>query len=343
MASLENLYQMAGVHPGENVTGEDIQAYFRNRRNQGNRIEHDGNNTSTGLRSEVPRNGGQRSKCDSLGILIGKPKYRQYCTIDSRIKSFEKWPKGKTQDIKQLAEAGFAYTGVDDSVRCFYCSIGLRDWPNGACPWEQHILASEECGHVIQCRGKAYVRKILGESDQDSDVEVDDSNEFVDTVKEAMHRNQEAVFAAREYCENEELLRRAVKSLIKNNIQKENIQKQISAVELVKAIQEIEERNIEQTDTTKQVPENKKPDNIETDGEASESEEEASESEEDIEETNRKLKDPVTCKICFNAIACIITLPCGHMVCCSQCIPALTKCAVCRAQIKGTVRALMAV
>ncbi|XP_045165486.2 baculoviral IAP repeat-containing protein 3-like [Mercenaria mercenaria] len=317
----------AGVHPGENITGEDIQAYFRNRRNQSNRSEHDGNNTSTGLRSEVPRNGGQRSKCDSLGILIGKPKYRQYCTTESRIKSFEKWPEGKTQDTKQLAEAGFAYAGVDDSVRCFYCSIGLRDWPDGACPWEQHVLASQECGYVIHCKGKAYIRKILGESYQDPDE---------DAVKEAMQRNAEAVFAVREFCEDEKLIKRAIKSLIKHNIQKQNIQKQISAVELVKTIQQIEEGNKKQTDTTEQVPEDKEPDDIETDGEASESEE-------DIEETNRKLKDPVTCKICFNAIACIITLPCGHMVSCSQCISALTKCAVCRAKIERKVRALMAV
>lgn len=57
----------------------------------------------------------------------------------------------------------------------------------------------------------------------------------------------------------------------------------------------------------------------------------------------RNQKDATTCKICCNATPCIITLPCGHMVTCAQCASALTNCPVCRAKIKGTVRALMVI
>jgi hypothetical protein len=259
--------------------------------------------------------------------LIGKPKHRQYGTLDSRIKSFENenWIKDKTPGIKELAEAGLAYTGVADSVRCYYCSIGLKDWPKDACPWEQHILASPDCGHVAQCKGKAYVRKILGENDQDSDVEVDDSKEFVDTVEEAIKRNEAAVTAAKQYYTNKQIINKAVKSLIKGERPKT-----FNSVELIAAIEKVEKEQLGNNSQAKS-------EDVETDGDTSESDEE------DEEELNRQLKEPITCKICFNAIACIITLPCGHMVSCPQCIPALTKCAVCRADIKGTVRALMAV
>ncbi|XP_053390348.1 E3 ubiquitin-protein ligase XIAP-like [Mercenaria mercenaria] len=285
---------------------------------------------STNPRNKSPRRSGEHSQCDSLGILTDKPKYKQYGTLESRIGSFVNWPENKTQDKNQLASAGFAYAGVDDSVRCFYCSIGLRDWPEGACPWEQHVLASPACGHVIQCKGKGYIRRILGEHCQDSDEEVDDSADVVDTVQLAIVRNEVAVIAAREYCTDDDIIKRAIKSLIRKDIHKK-----FSAVELVKTTQEIKERNVK-TNQTAQRPGDEEQDGVETDGDSSESEG-------DIEETNRKLKDPITCKICFDAIACIITLPCGHMVCCSQCISALAKCAICRAQIKGTVRACMAV
>ncbi|XP_045169688.2 putative inhibitor of apoptosis [Mercenaria mercenaria] len=322
---------MAGVPLRLNYL-EDIQNYFRKRlrRNQVSRRDTHGTEISTSLRNKSPRHSGDQSQCDRLGILIDKPKYRQYGTLESRIGSFVNWPENKTQDKSQLAAAGFAYTGVDDSVRCFYCSIGLRDWPEGACPWKQHILASPACGHVIQCKGKGYIRRILGEHSQDSDDELSDSDDVVDTVQLAIARNKEAVSAAREFCTDEDNIKRAIKTLISKDLQSN-----FSAVELVKTIQEIKERNV-QINQTEQLPSNEELNGIETD-------EDSSESEGDIVENNRKLKDPVTCKICFDAIAWIITLPCGHMVCCSQCIPALTKCAICRAQIKGTVRARMAI
>ncbi|XP_060582544.1 baculoviral IAP repeat-containing protein 2-like [Ruditapes philippinarum] len=290
---------------------------------------------SSTQRDAFPLTKAQRSKCESLGILIGKPKHRQYGTLDSRIKSYENenWIKDKIPGIKELAEAGLVYTGVADSVRCYYCSIGLKDWPKDACPWEQHIIASPDCGHVAQCKGKAYVRKILGVNDEDSDVEVDDSNGFVDTVKEAIKRNEEAVTAAKQYYTNEHIINKAVKLLIKTDRLKT-----FSSVELIAAIEEVEKES-KKGKQTEQLANNSqaKSEDVETDGSTSETDEE------DEEELNRQLKEPITCKICFNAIACIITLPCSHMVSCPQCIPALTKCAVCGVDINGTVRAIMAI
>ncbi|XP_060582554.1 uncharacterized protein LOC132738945, partial [Ruditapes philippinarum] len=276
----------------------------------------------------------QRSKCISLGITFFKPKHRQYCTLDSRLKSYENenWIKDKTPGVKELAEAGLAYTGVADSVSCYYCNIGLQNWPKDACPWEQHVVASPDCAHVAQCKGKAYVRKILGENDQDSDFEVDDSKDFVDTVEEAIKRNGAAVTAAKKYHTNEQIINKAVKSLINSSALKP-----FNAVELIAAIEEVEKES-KKRKQSEQLANNSqaKSEDVETDGDTSESDEED-------EELNRRLKKSLTCKICFNAVISIITLPCGHMISCSQCIPPLTRCAVCRADIKGTVRALMAV
>ncbi len=55
-------------------------------------------------------------------------------------------------------------------------------------------------------------------------------------------------------------------------------------------------------------------------------------------EENRALKDQRMCKVCMDAEANIVFLPCGHLVCCANCAPALRNCAVCRSLIRGTVR-----
>lgn len=55
-------------------------------------------------------------------------------------------------------------------------------------------------------------------------------------------------------------------------------------------------------------------------------------------EENRTLKDQRTCKVCMDGEVNIVFLPCGHLVCCVNCAPALRNCAVCRSLIRGTVR-----
>ena len=49
----------------------------------------------------------------------------------------------------------------------------------------------------------------------------------------------------------------------------------------------------------------------------------------------------LTCKICFSAVVGIIFLPCGHLVCCVSCAPAMVDCPICRKTVNGTVQAFM--
>ncbi|XP_067676443.1 baculoviral IAP repeat-containing protein 7-A-like [Haliotis asinina] len=57
-----------------------------------------------------------------------------------------------------------------------------------------------------------------------------------------------------------------------------------------------------------------------------------------LEEENRSLRDENTCKVCLDRTSCIVFLPCGHLVSCAECAPALSRCPICRAHIRGTVR-----
>ena len=61
-----------------------------------------------------------------------------------------------------------------------------------------------------------------------------------------------------------------------------------------------------------------------------------------LEEENLKLKEQRLCKICMDEEVSIVLLPCGHLVSCAKCAPALRDCPICRNGIKGTVRTFMA-
>ena len=61
----------------------------------------------------------------------------------------------------------------------------------------------------------------------------------------------------------------------------------------------------------------------------------------DLEVENRRLKDQRTCKICMDREIGVVFLPCGHLISCVQCAPALKDCPLCRQPIHGTVKTYM--
>lgn len=74
----------------------------------------------------------------------------------SRIESFKDWPKSIRQRPEQLSDAGFYYTGKGDKVRCFSCSVELKDWEENDDPWEWH----EKCDYVQLIKGDNFVREM---------------------------------------------------------------------------------------------------------------------------------------------------------------------------------------
>uniref|UniRef100_A0A194AME1 RING-type domain-containing protein n=1 Tax=Pinctada fucata TaxID=50426 RepID=A0A194AME1_PINFU len=56
---------------------------------------------------------------------------------------------------------------------------------------------------------------------------------------------------------------------------------------------------------------------------------------------NRRLRRQRLCRVCQDKDANIAMLPCGHLLCCSDCAPAMRKCPACKAIVKGTVRTFL--
>ncbi|XP_041112540.1 baculoviral IAP repeat-containing protein 7 isoform X2 [Polyodon spathula] len=59
------------------------------------------------------------------------------------------------------------------------------------------------------------------------------------------------------------------------------------------------------------------------------------------EEQLRQLQEERTCKVCMDKVVSIVFVPCGHLVVCTDCAASLSNCPICRAIIRGSVRAFM--
>ncbi|WAR09248.1 BIR7B-like protein [Mya arenaria] len=233
-----------------------------------------------------------------LGISTMKPKFPQYALPSKRQESFTEasipWPQDAPVGVEKLVEAGLVYTGVGDSVRCYHCGGGLRNWEEGDDPMEEHAKWYPTCQHVLIAKGKTYIRK--------KKPELKKEDPFAVTFQALAEFGSDAPF---------------------------------KAADLVAILMEIEddpdvlnEYNV--TDTTESMQQLTTQDT------------EAMDDIEALEEENQKLKESSMCKICLDNRADVIFLPCGHIVSCPQCAPALDSCPVCRKSVMGLVKAFFA-
>ena len=65
----------------------------------------------------------------------------------------------------------FLKTGVGDSVRCYFCGGGLRNWEQGDVPMEEHGKWYPKCPHVMLVKGQGYIEKLQkGEKPEEAPV-----------------------------------------------------------------------------------------------------------------------------------------------------------------------------
>ena len=75
--------------------------------------------------------------------------------------SYLEWPQpGDKPSLKDLAAAGFFYTGTRDLTRCFQCGGRLADWQPDDDPWEQHALHFPLCAYLALTKGPSYASRI---------------------------------------------------------------------------------------------------------------------------------------------------------------------------------------
>ncbi|KAK3578080.1 hypothetical protein CHS0354_006733 [Potamilus streckersoni] len=275
----------------------------------------------------------RETRPDQLGIQIARPKFPQYAILSNRKESFGTWPKYIPVQPDKLAEAGFIYGGVGDSVKCYYCGGGLRYWEPGDEPWTEHAKWYPSCPHLALNKGPKFAQEIqAGEREDISE----DCLRNTANNKEKEHYPMEslAVAALRDFGIEETLIQYAVDYIVEKNNSKDF--SKIKAQDLMEIVCDIEDGKLSRQDSVIKNKETTK--NART----LKSEKETPENLEFIQKETERLKDGRTCKICLDSLACVIFLPCGHMASCPQCAPALFNCPLCRKDIKGTVKAFFA-
>ncbi|XP_053396997.1 baculoviral IAP repeat-containing protein 3-like [Mercenaria mercenaria] len=291
------------------------------------------------------------------GINGSRPKHSDYALLSKRQASFSQWPEQHRLDPADLAKAGFYSAGLQDCVRCFFCSVGMKNWQQGDNPWVEHARWSPNCAYVKLCKGQLFVNicsaAVNGDhvAVYDKESQLDQENipddwliENVNSaaakcVLSAGYRQEDVengvLFARRKYGSTqmkaqfimEYLLETNTKSPAQqlsargNNETSEHVNQTYSEDRKEKPHNSV--RNVTEAQTSTNGPKHK------------------SEKQRLLEE-NRRLKDLITCKICLDNEACVAFLPCGHLTSCVECSKNLRKCAICRTVVQGTVRVYQA-
>jgi len=85
-----------------------------------------------------------------MKLCEDRPMYRGFELYSERIKTFREWDFFLKPSEKELAAAGFFYTGQGDKTQCFYCGIKLCHWRPNDIPIKEHNKYSPKCLYLLQ-------------------------------------------------------------------------------------------------------------------------------------------------------------------------------------------------
>uniref|UniRef100_A0A8C6WKQ6 RING-type E3 ubiquitin transferase n=1 Tax=Neogobius melanostomus TaxID=47308 RepID=A0A8C6WKQ6_9GOBI len=269
-----------------------------------------------------------------------------------RLKTFQRWPSDAPVTSSDLAKAGFYFLGPGDKVQCFCCGGILRFWVHGDSPVAEHKRHFPTC-NFISGRTVGNVPLQDGSSDlvdgqllsQLQRMTMDDQG----TVGQAVNPEMEAEDTRRTTFHNwpteasvqPDVLARAgffytghgdnvkcffcdggLRNWEPGDDPWQEHAKWFPRCEfLIQSrgqdyISNIQDAHFHLGQTV--VTRDPSP-----------------------EELLKQLQEERTCKVCMDKLVSIVFIPCGHLVVCRDCAASLRHCPICRAVIRGSVRAFM--
>ncbi|XP_063064181.1 baculoviral IAP repeat-containing protein 7 isoform X1 [Engraulis encrasicolus] len=295
----------------------------------------------------------QRMTVDDQGVG-GQAVYPEMESEDARLTTYHNWPTGASVQPDALARAGFFYTGDifvlvghGDNVKCFFCDGGLRNWEPGDDPWQEHAKWFPRCEYLLQTRGREYVSNIqesyfhMGETVSGSQVPVTrDMTPGSDVV------GGQGSAAA--------LLSPVVQTVLGMGFEAALVQSLVqtrylltgrhytSVSDLVADVLQAEEEDrLRGEQTTEPLVERQGNSGGGRRAQVTARDKAAALADLSAEEQLRQLQEERTCKVCMDKLVSIVFIPCGHLVVCTDCAASLRHCPICRATIRGSVRAFM--
>lgn len=291
----------------------------------------------------IPRSHHTREMLEPLGINFDRPKYPSYSVLATRISSYQQWPSYLTQTPRDLSIAGFFYVGCGDYVRCFFCGGGLRNWEPGDEAWVEHARWFPKCSFLLQNRGADFVTLVQSVQNEQSEVISSENLPTSSTIEQLP-----AAVKVREMGYSWEIIKAAFSHFKKSETVtvEELIDKILADKAATPNKSEGNSQDIEVNPQNTSLPANAvepcktNAANGTVNADLSDELNSLSLSDETqiLLDENRRLREQRLCKICMEEDITIAFLPCGHLCCCAHCAPAMRKCPICRAFIKGTVK-----
>ncbi|RUS69622.1 hypothetical protein EGW08_022609, partial [Elysia chlorotica] len=268
-----------------------------------------------------------------LGIITERPKRCEYAVRVKRLESFGEWPADHHINKEDLADAGYYYAGYGDCARCFYCGGGLRNWEQDDDVWVEHARWFPKCAFIRQRLGKVFIDTVahlartkdnISFMEVVTEMKIDPAVFQIDS-KETPLKNDAAVLAVKEMGYRE-------KDILSTAANLKESGQILSADVLFTAL---EEKGVQRLKGNMYLKENSF--SISVNRNKAKDEELLG----SLKQKNDVLRLQTLCKICMDKEVAIVFLPCGHLVCCTECAAAMKDCPVCRSQVKGVVRAFM--
>ncbi|XP_067382509.1 baculoviral IAP repeat-containing protein 7 [Channa argus] len=279
----------------------------------------------------------QRMTMDDQGTG-GQAVYPEMETEDSRLTTFHNWPTEASVQPDILARAGFFYTGHGDNVKCFYCDGGLRNWEPGDDPWQEHAKWFPRCEFLIQSRGQDYISNI-----QDSHFHLGETvgGSQTSTGRDIGSRHDTVGGLAASSAMLSPVVQTVIQmgfeaSLVESLVHTKYLltgQYYTSVSDLVTDVLRAKEEDRQRG------PQSGEPEMRQGSTARTSLREKANNP--SPEELLRQLQEERTCKVCMDKLVSMVFIPCGHLVVCGDCAASLRHCPICRAVIRGSVRAFM--
>ncbi|KAG7323198.1 hypothetical protein KOW79_012900 [Hemibagrus wyckioides] len=279
-------------------------------------------------------------------VTTGQAAYPEMEPEDMRLTTFSSWPSSSSIQPDTLARAGFFYTGHSDNVKCFFCDGSLRNWEPGDDPWQEHAKWFPRCEFLIQSRGREYISNVHQQS-------FFNTSELVSESQISTERN---ITTGHDVLSGQNVPTTTMFSpvvqavlqmgfdpaLVESLVQSHFLltgHHYISVSDLVADVLQAEEEGRQGSD-------NNTDPGVRQSSSSSGMKQQTSLGEKVLvtlsaEEQLKQLQEERTCKVCMDKLVSMVFIPCGHLVVCSECAASLRNCPICRAVIRGSVRAFM--
>ncbi|NXW76244.1 BIR7B protein, partial [Hirundo rustica] len=274
-------------------------------------------------------------------------------SVARRMRTFQQWPRTAPVSARDLAEAGFYYVGPRDEVQCFCCGGVLKDWRPGDRPVAEHLNYFPSCKYL---RGKDVGKQEMVSSLQgifdavdgqflsvlqgivSEDTALPNEPEYPEMVREEMRLSTFENWPPNSNVYPEQLARAGFFYTGQGDV--------VRCFYCDGGVRSWSVGDDPWREHAKWYPEcefllHSRGREFVSSVQATFSTTLLAPSQLSTEEQLRRLQEERTCKVCMDKDVSVVFVPCGHLVACEECALNLRLCPICRAVIRGSVRAFM--